>query len=92
MSDDDFKDIFNDGFELIVEGDDSEIICIDCGIQAKLTEVDTGQGTGYVVNCDDDHEWDLLDYTIAWINIKDGLLKMQLDNSCCYNFVKKAKE
>lgn len=92
MSDDDFKDIFNNGFGLKVENEDSELKCLNCKKNTELKNIGNSENENFKIVCEDGHEWQLLDYTTKWINIRDGLLIKQLDNACSFNFRQSTEE
>jgi len=83
MSDEDFREIFENGYELIIEGEESELTCLECGARTEMKEDSSMWSNEVIIECINKHKEELLVYATEWTNITNGLLKMHLENNVC---------
>lgn len=84
LSSDEFKEIFEDGFEQRWETEStenrSELRCFECGEVAELTR--SGRRNRWRVICENGHEWKMMDFLVEHIKMRDGVADRALMLDC----------
>lgn len=80
MNKTDFKNILNNGFRIDYQGSDSDARCFECGEVSELKKVNKK----WKMKCKNNHKYNLIDWLVKHIDMRDGVAKVILRGECSF--------
>lgn len=77
-----FQNLFDNGFRENYAKGTSDLRCPNCGNESYLTTKNGIFTSTSKVTCKNNHNFQLIDFTVAWTQIRNDLLTGMLNNSC----------
>ena len=82
MNTNDFGNIMNNGFQVEYIGETTKLRCFECGEPTELKEIKTGWQKKWKISCKNNHQYDLVDFLVLHINMRDGAVKEFFKGNC----------
>ena len=80
MTNAEFRNKFDNGFEARYIKGSTDIKCPKCGLESYLTK-----SNSTTITCNNKHNFTTIDFTVEWIKLRDGFLNEILTKSCDLN-------
>lgn len=94
MNTKDFKNIMNNAFRVDFQGNDSEVRCFKCNEKSELKRIWTKNKRNrrwtrkWKMVCNNNHRYNLIDWLVEHIDMRDGVAKVILRGDCNYQKVR----